>query len=71
MGRYSISGRVTYPNGTVVADFQMFLDQIQGTYSAMVRTDANGFYSFTNLLGGGTYRVLRQTLRRRRLPSTV
>ena len=56
-GRYSISGRVTYQNGTPVADFQMFLDQVRGTYNAMVRTDANGFYSFTNLLGGGTYRV--------------
>jgi subtilisin family serine protease len=57
VGRYSISGRVTYPNGTAVADFQMFLDQIQGTYNAMARTDANGFYTFTNLTAGGTYRV--------------
>lgn len=57
VGRYSIAGRVTYQNGTPVADFQMFLDQIQGTFNAMTRTDANGFYGFTNLIGGGTYRV--------------
>ena len=73
--RYSISGRVTHENGSAIADFQMFIEQMQGTFSGMTRTDANGFYSFTGILRAATTASARQTFtptsRPRRIPLTI
>jgi hypothetical protein len=52
--KYSISGRMTDPNGSSVFDLQIFLS---GSSSAMARTDANGNFSFTGLTAGGNYTV--------------
>ncbi|HLL71933.1 MAG TPA: M36 family metallopeptidase [Pyrinomonadaceae bacterium] len=54
----SISGRVTDSGGNGVAGIQITLS---GTTTATTNTDANGNYSFPNLVAGGSYTVTPTT----------
>ncbi|HKG12984.1 MAG TPA: carboxypeptidase regulatory-like domain-containing protein, partial [Pyrinomonadaceae bacterium] len=51
---YTVSGRVTKPDGSALAGVAVALT---GSQSATATTDANGGYSFANLGGGGSYTV--------------
>jgi inhibitor of cysteine peptidase len=57
--RHAISGRVTKSDGTAFAGVAVALT---GTQTSTATTDANGNYTFANLVGGGDY-TLTPTLR--------